>query len=282
MGVTVDSSEVDTYVESMKANFDSDEAWQEALSQAGFTIDEYRQSIEESLTQQAINKHFQDIADVQDSDVVDAAKTYAPYYDGAKRSSHILIGVDDVSDEKAMKKARKKAQEVLDEIKSGSISFADAAKKYSTDTGSAEKGGDVGWDVNSSFVTEYTDALEKLNKGDISDPVDSQYGVHIITVTDEYKAPDEVKSLKDLPEDFRDTVKDYAKSIKANSDYTTWLDELRSNSDITINDMPKDVSYNIDLTKYKEEAAASTESADASAASADAAESSSEAASDSR
>ena len=49
LGVTVDSSEVDTYVESMKANFDSDDAWKEALKGAGFTEESYRESIEESL-----------------------------------------------------------------------------------------------------------------------------------------------------------------------------------------------------------------------------------------
>ena len=79
--------------------------------------------------------------------------------------------------------------------------------------------------------------------------------MHIITVTDVFNAPDEVKSLKDLPKDFRSTIKDYAKSIKANSDYTAWLDGLRESADIQINDMPANVPYNIDLTKYQEEEA---------------------------
>lgn len=256
LGVTVDSAEVEKYVQSMKANFDSDKAWEEALTQAGFTDESYRQSIEQSLTQQAINKHFEDAAEVTDDDILEAAKTYAPYYDGAKRSSHILIGVDDVNDKKAMKEAREKAQGIADRIKNGEISFEDAAKEYSTDKGSAEKGGDVGWDVLNSFVNEYTDALDGLEKGEISDPVDSQYGVHIITVTDVYKAPDEVKSLKDLPAEFHDTIKDYAKSLKSNDAYTTWLKEQRDKADITINPMPENVPYNIDLTKYKEAAEA--------------------------
>lgn len=264
LGITVDSAEVDTYVQSMKANFDSDKAWEEALTQAGFTDESYRQSIEQSLTQQAINKHFQDTAEVTDADILEAAKTYAPYYNDAKRSSHILIGVDDVNDKKAMKEAREKAQGIADRIKNGEISFEDAAKEYSTDKGSAEKGGDVGWDSLNSFVNEYTDALDGLKKGEISDPVDSQYGVHIITVTDVYKAPDEVKSLKDLPAEFHDTIKDYAKSLKSNDAYTTWLKEQREKAAITINPIPANVPYNIDLTKYKEaaDAEASGESGD--------------------
>ena len=262
LGITIEESEIDSYVEQMKANFDDDEAWQEALKQAGFTEDTYRDSIKSSLTTQAINKHFEDEAKVEKSDILDAAKTYGPYYDGAKRSSHILIGVEDTTDDAAMKEAREKAQDIANRIKNGEISFEDAAKEYSTDTASAEKGGDVGWDVSNSFVTEYTDALSGLKKGEISDPVESEFGVHIIKVTKVYKAPEEIKSLKDLPKDFRATVKQQAKSIKSNNDYTAWLDGLREAADIQINEMPADVPYNIDLTKYQEEAA-SSESAEA-------------------
>ena len=265
LGITVESTEVDTYVEQMKANFDDDAAWQEALTQAGFTEEEYRESIKTSLTQQAINDHFENEAKVTKADILEAAKTYAPYYDGAKRSSHILIGVDDTTDNKAMKEAREKAQGIIDQIKNGDISFEDAAKEYSTDTGSAAKGGDVGWDVLNSFVTEYTDALAGLEKGEISDPVESQYGIHIITVTDTFSAPKEVKKLKVLPKEFRSTIKDYAKSIKSNDDYTAWLDDLREKADIQINEMPADAPYNIDLTKYQE-AAAAEESSDEAAA----------------
>lgn len=260
LGIAIDSTEIDTYVASMRANFDSDEAWNQALSQAGFTEDEYRKNIETSLMQQEINKHFQDEAKVEESDIDDAAKTYASVYDGSKRSSHILIGVDDKNDEKALKEAREKAADLKKRIESGEISFEDAAKENSTDTGSAQKGGDVGWDALNSFVTEYTDALDELDKDEISDPVESQYGIHIIKVTDVYEAPEEVKGMKDLPEDFRSTIEEYAKSIKANTAYSDWLEGLRSNADITINDMPEKVPYNIDLTSY--EAAAASEDAE--------------------
>ena len=270
--ITVDDSEIDTYVESMKTNFDDDEAWENALTQAGFTAESYRDSIRNSLTQQAVSEHFENEAKVKKADTLEAAESYASYYDGAKRSSHILIKVDNVDDKKAMKKAREKAQDIIDEIKSGEISFEDAAKKYSEDTGSAEKGGDAGWDVLNSFVTEYTDALDKLKKGDISDPVDSQFGVHIITVTDEFNAPKKVKSIEDFPEEFRDSIKDYAKSVKGNKDYEAWLEDLKEKADIQINDMPADVPYNIDLSKYQTDESASSESASAESASSESAE----------
>ncbi len=251
LDVTVESSEVDKYVDEMKANFDSDEKWAEALKQAGFTEEEYRTNIEESLQQRKITEHFTEGAKVDDKELLKTAQDYAQYYDGAKRSSHILFKVESGADEAAKKKVRQKAQEVLDQLKAGKIDFAAAAKKYSEDEGSAKNGGDVGWDMLSSFVTEYSDALAGLDKDQMSDLVESEYGFHIIKCTDVFKAPKKLAKFSQLPEAFQTSIKEMAKSQKANEDYEAWLKEQREKADIVINDMPADVPYNVDLSKYK-------------------------------
>ncbi|MBO4353088.1 MAG: peptidylprolyl isomerase [Eggerthellaceae bacterium] len=252
LGVTVDSAEVDTYVDSMKANFGDDKAWAEALEQAGFTEESYRESIESSLMQQGVSAHFEESAEPSDEDVLSAAQMYAPYYSGAKRSSHILF---DAGDEAT-------ANDVLARINSGELDFADAAKQYSKDS-SAENGGDVGWDRMTTFVTEYQEALDGLEVGQVSGLVASNYGIHIIKCTDEFTAPDEITSIDALPVDFQETIKSMAVSTKASSDYQAWLDGLEEAANIVINPMPADVPYNIDLTKYEQaaEEAASAESA---------------------
>lgn len=264
LGVTVEDSEIDKYVEQMKGNFDDDAAWQDALSKANFTEESYRANIKETLLSQAVQKHFSDEAKVSDEKVAETAQSYATYYDGAKKSSHILIGVDDKDDKKAMKKAREKAQEIVDKINAGEISFEDAVKEYSTDTASAEDGGNVGWDKLTSFVTEYTDALEKLGKDEMSGPVESQFGVHIIKVTDVFNAPKKVKSAKDFPEEFRETIESATKSTQASEDQQAWIDGLKESATIVINDMPEKAPYNVDMSKYQK--SESSESADAEGA----------------
>ena len=140
----------------------------------------------------------------------------------------------------------------------------------------------MGWDRMTTFGTEYQDALDGLEVDQVSDLVTSQYGIHIIKCTEVYHAPEEVTSLDQIPADFQETIKSMASSVKANSDYTTWLEGLREKAEIVINPMPKDVPYNVDMSKYETSssaAAATEEAASTEAASSESATSSDAAAS---
>lgn len=76
------------------------------------------------------------------------------------------------------------AQAIIASLKKGG-KFEDIAKKQSKDPGSGSKGGDLDWANPSSYVPEFTEALLKLNKGQLSDkPVKSQFGYHVIRVDD--------------------------------------------------------------------------------------------------
>lgn len=73
------------------------------------------------------------------------------------------------------------AQKVEDALKAGG-DFAELARQYSTDTGSKDQGGDLGWFPKGTMVTEFEDAAFKLKVGEISAPVKTTYGYHIIQV----------------------------------------------------------------------------------------------------
>ncbi len=80
--------------------------------------------------------------------------------------------------------ARQKLQEVAADIQSGKTSFANAAKQLSDDPGSANQGGDLGWTSPEVFDPAFRDALLKLNKGQLSQPVHSSFGWHLIQLLD--------------------------------------------------------------------------------------------------
>ena len=238
--ITIDSETIDSYVSQMREYYDSDEAWEEALEQAGYTEQEYRDAIEYSLKVQELKNQIGEDAEVTDEDIISIASTYMYYYDGAKKSSHILFS----SDDEAL------AQQVLEQIQNGEITFEDAAAQYSTDTASAEDGGNVGWDVINTFVDEYQNALDELDKDEMSGVVESTYGYHIILCTDVFNKPDELTSLDQLPEEFVEQFTTYAESNATSTLYSEWLEQAKEDADIVINDMPSDVSYNINIEDY--------------------------------
>jgi len=101
-----------------------------------------------------------------------------------RRASHILINAAASVSDAEKQKAREKAQSILDAIKKNPASFADAAKKNSQDPGSAVKGGDLGFFARGAMVKPFEDAAYALKKGDISGLVQSDFGFHIIQLTD--------------------------------------------------------------------------------------------------
>ncbi|MFR5828952.1 MAG: peptidylprolyl isomerase, partial [Adlercreutzia equolifaciens] len=108
------------------------------------------------------------------------------------------------------------------------------------DTGSAANGGDVGWDAPSTFVTEYQDALAGLEKDQIvAAPVKSEYGYHIIKVTDVYEVPEGgITSVDQLPTEFQEYLT-YMEQSNASQNFSTWFEEYRNNAEITVNPMPE-------------------------------------------
>ena len=252
-GITIEQSQVDDEINNMKSNYDSDDAWKQALSSAGLTEDQYRESVEAGLRDKALEDAVAgDAATADDSKVLQMLNTYSTMFNGAKKSSHILFSSSDTD----------KAQDVLDQINAGTLDFADAAKMYSTDSASASDGGNVGWDAINSFVTEYTDALDNLSVGQVSGLVTSDYGIHIIKCTDEFSCDGKATSLSAYPQEFVDYISNIVKDQNKSSAYSDWFNNYKAQADIQNNDMPDNVPYNLDMTKYNTDNSSNSDGSD--------------------
>lgn len=95
-----------------------------------------------------------------------------------RRASHILLQAGDELDE-----ALAQAQELKNRIDNGE-SFEDLAAEFSIDGGSAQFGGDVGYTTGETFAEEFEAALSQLELNEVSDPVRTQFGVHLIKLTE--------------------------------------------------------------------------------------------------
>jgi len=101
-----------------------------------------------------------------------------------RRASHILIAVPKGAPADDREKAKAKAQELLAQVKKSPGSFADLAKKNSQDPGSATNGGDLDFFARGAMTKPFEDAAFALPKGEISGVVETEFGYHIIMVTD--------------------------------------------------------------------------------------------------
>lgn len=238
--VTVEQSAIDEQVNAMKKNYSNDQAWQDALAQSGVTEDQYRESIEIGLTSRALmDKVVTEVDTSDDAGLLEFMNTYKDMINGSKRSSHILFNADDQAT----------AEEVVTKLTSGEMDFATAAQQYSIDTGSAQNGGDVGWNTINNYVQEYSAALDTVDKGQITLTA-SDYGIHIILCTDVLNIEGEPDSLSVYPSEIVDYMRTIYGSQKKAENFQEWLNHYKEESDIVINDMPSNVPYNVDLSQF--------------------------------
>ncbi|WP_313343800.1 peptidylprolyl isomerase [Sedimentibacter sp.] len=208
-GISVTEEQINDEMENFKALNNSEEDYQKFLNDNGLTEEFLRSEIEKEFY---INHYltiemdkFNNPTDEELQEIFDEYKMKEEV-----RASHILVNTEE------------EAKAVLDRINKGD-KFEDVAKELSID-GSASTGGDLGYFSRIRMVKPFSDAAFSMEIGDISQPVESEFGYHIIQLTD--KKTDESKTL----ETERQTLTQYYTYFK----YNEMLDDLKNNADIVI------------------------------------------------
>ncbi|EKO7993708.1 peptidylprolyl isomerase SurA [Salmonella enterica] len=137
---------------------------------------------------------------------------------------HILLKPSPIMNDQ---QARLKLEEIAADIKSGKTTFAAAAKEYSQDPGSANQGGDLGWATPDIFDPAFRDALTKLHKGQISAPVHSSFGWHLIELLDTRKV-DKTDAAQN------DRAYRMLMNRKFSEEAATWMQEQRASAYVKI------------------------------------------------
>ncbi|MFO1318780.1 MAG: SurA N-terminal domain-containing protein [Burkholderiales bacterium] len=188
---------------------------------------------------------------VTEGEILDYFKSHAEQYSKPeeRRASHILISVPKDASAAAKDDARKKAQQILDQLKAAPTSFGELAKKHSQDPGSAVNGGDLGFFGRGAMVKAFDEAVFGLKAiGEIAGPVETQYGFHIIrldaikpgettpldqvrpAIEAELKKPKLTKAFADVADTFQelvfaqsDSLKPAAETLKLQIQTSDWL-----------------------------------------------------------
>lgn len=143
------------------------------------------------------------------------------------RARHILLRLSNELSEVA---ARNRLLTYKQRIQAGS-DFADLARQFSQD-GSAQTGGDLGWASPGQFVPEFEEVMARLRPGQISDPLVSRFGVHLIQVLERRDVPLTLREQREM-------VRTQLREKKTEELYATWVDELRGRAYVELRDPPQ-------------------------------------------
>ena len=171
------------------------------LRSNGISDEEYREYVASDLLPDAYRDHFESEVVVSPAPQRRVAQiAIAPVQGEAvpqERARHVLVQPDPDLDDQAeasdeqWAEAEAEAREVREMLEADDADWAAIAAEHSDDTGSASRGGDLGWydPANPQFVPEFTAALDALEVGEISDPVRTDFGWHVIQKTGERESP---------------------------------------------------------------------------------------------
>lgn len=228
--VSIDDTELNRQVRSIaESNNMSLEEFADAVEADGMTLASVRDNVRrEMLLRQVQQRQVSSRVNISDSEV-DRLLSQQTSQSGEQsvipetRARHVLIELTPTQDEE---QARAKAQEVSQRLAQGD-DFATVAREMSDDDGSALNGGDLGWLRPGQTVPAFEEAMRELSVNQVSEPVRSQFGYHVIEVL-ERRQQDVTQEAQ------REEVRQAIFQRRANQELETWEQQIRSQAFVDI------------------------------------------------
>jgi peptidyl-prolyl cis-trans isomerase C len=184
--VEVKDEQVDARLEQIKSRFPSPEAFEEQLKKAGQTVAKLREDVTASIRQQEwVESQVKDAPKATDKEAEEFFEKNPQQFEKPEqvRASHILVSVQKDAEEAVVTEKKKAAEAILTRVKGGEA-FEKLAAELSEDPSAKQNSGDLNFFTKEQMVPEFSQVAFGMKKGDLSEPVRSQFGYHIIQVTD--------------------------------------------------------------------------------------------------
>jgi peptidyl-prolyl cis-trans isomerase C len=228
-GITVSESEVNREIETIKdqiseqaqaqgINAGREEAFEQALQQAGLSEEQLRAQIREQLPVQKVQERVAGGAEPSQKEIKQFYKeNKALQFTTPEQrcARHILFNKDQ----------KEKAEEVKNQLEDGG-DFAELAKEFSQDPGSAEIGGDLGCIGRGETVPNFEEAVFNAKKGEIVGPVETEFGYHLIEVTD--VRAQSTQPLSEVEAQIREQL---ATDLQA-EEFSAWIQEQKEQRNV--------------------------------------------------
>lgn len=203
--ITLTEDELQEEIDFMIESFGGEESYQMALEYYGVTQDTFEDDLRMNLYINRLLEPEIEITEEEMNEYFEANKESFNQEEQVK-ASHILV-----EDEET-------ANEVIEKLDNDE-GFQELAGQYSTDPGSKDQGGDLGFFGRGAMVQEFEDAAFSMEAGEISEPVESEHGFHII------KTEDKAEAKEATFEDSKEEVREAILAEKLPVRYETWIQE---------------------------------------------------------
>ena len=214
-GVAVPQDDIDAEVSAIAAQVGGMEQLQFVLAQQGATMDRLMGDIERTLLIRALLAPNVEVTDEEVRTFFDS-NSHLFAQQEMVRARHILVKTED--------EAKALRQQLVD-----GADFAELAQQHSTDTGSAARGGDLGWFGRGVMVEPFEKAAFALEVGEISEPVETSFGYHLILVEEKEQAKE-----AELTDDIAATIRNALIDEQIQQQLGTWLQTLRIQADVEV------------------------------------------------
>ena len=224
-GVEISEEEINNRLEKEKSGFSSDEEFLQRLNELGMDEEYYTFQIKRTLSiQRLINQKFKPTITDNEARKYYNANSDEFNQEEQVRASHILISVDSGADQAEKDAAKKQIEDILKMARNGE-DFASLAQKYSQ-CPSSSQGGDLDFFDKGEMVKPFENAAFSMEPGEVSDVVETDFGYHIIKVTD-----------RRGPQTFEEAIDDIKKTIgkeKIADSYAEFYSDVRDKAEVEV------------------------------------------------
>ena len=229
-GIAGDPAEVDKQIAELRDVFDTDEQFRMKLEADGYTEETYRRHVQRMAAAKVyLDRIRADASDVRDSEV---EQFYEENEDRLTlpeqvRVRHILLTWKPMGTQDDRAAIREQMEPILERARAGE-DFAALAREFSEDSATKGNGGDTGSFYRGTMVPAFEQAAFALQPGEVSDPVDTVFGVHIIKLEERQEA-------RLLPlDEVREQLRDHVREEKMEAAVDAKVDELRAAADVQV------------------------------------------------
>lgn len=220
--IDVEPSRVSARLKKLKQRYKSEKQFRKQLARNNLTVDSVRSMLADRLRQRVLQQQMaEDYAEPSPEEIESYSKENRRI-----RAQHILLKVGQNAPQSKVDSVRQAATALVDSAKMESVNFADLARRHSQGP-TAKKGGDLGFFTRNQMVDEFSEAAYALSdSGDVApEPVRTQYGFHVIRLTNPGEPMDTTKARKQMTQERRkqaveDQVNELLKkvTVRANPD----------------------------------------------------------------